>query len=110
MRWELTVDPHLSSNRSLAKAQEFAKKFDIPTAYEGYQQLAENPDIDVVYVGTINPVHLANIRMLVAAGKNILCEKPLGMNVKETKEMIQLAKEKKVKISYWNVKFYLRHF
>ena len=88
--------------RSLKKAEEFAKKFDIPTAYEGYDKLAADPDVDVIYVGTINPVHLENVKMLVAAGKNILCEKPLGMNVKETKEMIKLAQEKKViRISYF---------
>lgn len=80
--------------RSLKSAQEFAAKFDIPKAYEGYQALAEDPDIEVVYVGAIHPAHLSVVKLLLNHGKHILCEKPLGMNVKETKEMLELAKEK----------------
>ena len=80
--------------RSQKSAQEFADKFDIPKAYEGYENLASDPEIQVVYVGSINPTHLEVVKLLLNHGKHILCEKPLGMNVKETKEMLALAKEK----------------
>ena len=69
----------------------FFEKFQ---AYEGYESLATDPDIEVVYVGAINTTHLNIVKLLLNNGKNILCEKPLGMNVKETKEMLDLAKEK----------------
>ncbi|TRY72556.1 hypothetical protein TCAL_00997 [Tigriopus californicus] len=82
--------------RSQAKAEEFAKTFGIKKAYGGYEKLAEDPDIDVVYVGTINTAHLENCLMLIKAGKNILCEKPLGMNVKETKQILEAAQAKNV--------------
>lgn len=80
--------------RGLKSAQDFAAKFNIPKAYEGYDSLATDPDIDVVYVGAINPVHLSIVKLLLNNGKNVLCEKPLGMNVKETKEILALAKAK----------------
>lgn len=80
--------------RSLKSAEEFAAKFDIPKAYEGYEALAQDPDIEVVYVGAIHPAHLSIVKLLLNHGKHILCEKPLGMNVKETKEMLEMAKAK----------------
>ena len=44
--------------RNLKSAQDFANKFDIPKAYEGYEALAKDPNVEVVYVGSINPTHL----------------------------------------------------
>ena len=48
----------------------------------------------MVYVEAIHPAHLSIVKLLLNCEKHILCEKPLGMNVKETKEMLNLAKEK----------------
>ena len=73
--------------RNLKSAEEFAQKFDIPKAYEGYEKLAQDPEVQVVYVGSINTTHLEVVKLLLENGKNILCEKPLGMNVKEVQEM-----------------------
>lgn len=80
--------------RNLKSAEEFAQKFDIPKAYEGYEKLAQDPEVQVVYVGSINTTHLEIVKLLLENGKHILCEKPLGMNVKEVKEMLDLAKSK----------------
>lgn len=52
--------------------------------------------LEVVYVGVVSSHHLPVASMMIQAGKHVLCEKPLCMNVKETKQLIQLAKEKKV--------------
>ena len=84
--------------RSQASAETLANKFDVPKAYEGYGKLAQDNHVDIVHVGTINPGHLDIVRTMLNAGKHVLCEKPLGMNVKETKGMIELAREKKVKV------------
>ena len=51
---------------------------------------------DIIYVGTIHPYHHAVTMMVLNHGKPVLCEKPLGMNYAEVKEMIELAKEKKL--------------
>ena len=51
---------------------------------------------DIVYIGTIHTYHHETSLMLLQAGKNVLCEKPLGMNAREVKEMTDLATKKNV--------------
>ncbi|KAK9959192.1 hypothetical protein ABG768_011267 [Culter alburnus] len=82
--------------RDLKRAQEFAQKHSIPRAYGSYDELAKDPEIDVVYVGTIHPRHLSVGALFMNAKKNILCEKPLAMNLKEVQEMIVTAKKNDV--------------
>lgn len=50
----------------------------------------------MVYIGAVNSQHLSVGKAMMRAGKPILCEKPLCVNVKEVKEMIKVAKEQKV--------------
>ncbi|XP_071750425.1 trans-1,2-dihydrobenzene-1,2-diol dehydrogenase-like isoform X1 [Centroberyx gerrardi] len=78
--------------RKLQDAQEFAKKHSIPRAYGSYEELARDPDIEVVYVGTIHPYHQSASLLFMNARKNVLCEKPLAMNSREAKEMVAAAK------------------
>jgi len=80
--------------RNLDSAKAFAKTHEIPNAYGSYEELVKNPEIDVVYVGSVNPQHLSLVKLALNNGKHVLCEKPLGINVKETKEMLDLAKSK----------------
>uniref|UniRef100_A0A671VNL1 Trans-1,2-dihydrobenzene-1,2-diol dehydrogenase n=1 Tax=Sparus aurata TaxID=8175 RepID=A0A671VNL1_SPAAU len=82
--------------RKLENAQEFAKKHSIPRAYGGYEALARDPDIDVVYIGVIHPYHLSTCLLFMNAKKNVLCEKPLAMNAKEAKQILASAKENDV--------------
>ncbi|NP_001005600.2 trans-1,2-dihydrobenzene-1,2-diol dehydrogenase [Danio rerio] len=82
--------------RELAHAQEFAQKHSIPRAYGSYEELAEDPEIDVVYVGTIHPHHLRVGLLFMNAKKNVLCEKPLAMNLKEVQQMISAARRSDV--------------
>ena len=82
--------------RRLEDAQKFAEKHGIEKAYGDYSGLANDPDIDVVYVGSIHPQHLALAKQFLQAGKHVLCEKPLCMNVRETVELVELARSKKL--------------
>ncbi|XP_076061016.1 trans-1,2-dihydrobenzene-1,2-diol dehydrogenase-like [Oratosquilla oratoria] len=82
--------------RDLKKAQDFASKHGAEKAYGSYQDLAKDPEIDVVYVGVINPYHLSVAKDMIEGGKPVLVEKPLCMNYKETKQLVDLAKKKKV--------------
>nr|XP_060636466.1 trans-1,2-dihydrobenzene-1,2-diol dehydrogenase-like [Anolis sagrei ordinatus] len=84
------------ASRELSRAQEYAKNHSIPKAYGSYEELAQDPDVDVVYVGVIHPYHLPASLLFIQAGKNVLCEKPLGMNAAEVKAMVQAAREKNV--------------
>uniref|UniRef100_A0A3Q3KT83 Trans-1,2-dihydrobenzene-1,2-diol dehydrogenase n=1 Tax=Mastacembelus armatus TaxID=205130 RepID=A0A3Q3KT83_9TELE len=78
--------------RNLEDAQEFASKHGISRAYGSYEELARDPNIDVVYVGVIHPYHLSTCLLFTKAKKNVLCEKPLAMNAKEVKEILASAK------------------
>uniref|UniRef100_A0A3B3Y2C1 Trans-1,2-dihydrobenzene-1,2-diol dehydrogenase n=1 Tax=Poecilia mexicana TaxID=48701 RepID=A0A3B3Y2C1_9TELE len=82
--------------RKLEDAQEFARKHNISKAYGSYEELARDPDVDVVYVGVIHPCHLNACKLFINAKKNVLCEKPLAMNAKEVKEILDSAKKNDV--------------
>ncbi|KAJ1525628.1 hypothetical protein ONE63_008846 [Megalurothrips usitatus] len=82
--------------RDLTRAKEFAARHNIPHAHSSYEDLAKNPDVDVVYVGVINTQHFQVSKLMLEHGKHVLCEKPLCMNQKETAEILKLAKEKKL--------------
>lgn len=79
--------------RDLLHAEEFAKKHNIPRAYGSYNELANDPDIDVVYIGTIHPYHLTTGKLFMKSQKNVLIEKPLAMNSREVQELITAAQD-----------------
>jgi dihydrodiol dehydrogenase / D-xylose 1-dehydrogenase (NADP) len=83
-------------SRDLGKAKLFAEKHNIPNAYGSYQELADDPDIDVVYIGTPHTFHLENSVMCMREGKAVLCEKALTINANEAKEMVRVAREENV--------------
>ncbi|WP_139993307.1 Gfo/Idh/MocA family protein [Paenibacillus paridis] len=82
--------------RNLEKAESFAKRFNIPRAYGSVEELAQDAEIDIVYVGTLHPIHKENVLALLRAGKAVICEKPFTMNAAEAKEIIDVAREKQV--------------
>ncbi|KAH9479443.1 D-xylose 1-dehydrogenase (NADP(+)) 2 [Psilocybe cubensis] len=80
--------------RSLAKAQAFAKKHGIEKAYEGYQALLDDPEVDVVYNPLPNMLHFEWTMKALAAGKHVLNEKPSADTADETREMFEFAEKK----------------
>ncbi|XP_053184133.1 trans-1,2-dihydrobenzene-1,2-diol dehydrogenase-like [Scomber japonicus] len=82
--------------RDLQHAQEFAKKHNIPRAYGSYEELAQDPDIDVVYIGTIHPYHLSTGKLFMKSKKNVLIEKPLAMNSSEVQKLVTSAQDNSV--------------
>ncbi|KAM3921014.1 trans-1,2-dihydrobenzene-1,2-diol dehydrogenase-like [Leptodactylus fuscus] len=82
--------------RDLNRAKEFAQSHDIPKAYGTYEELAKDPNIDVVYVGAIHPVHRDLVLLFFKHGKNVLCEKPMAMNLTEVKELTAAARQHNV--------------
>ncbi|KAJ8665169.1 hypothetical protein QAD02_006831 [Eretmocerus hayati] len=80
--------------RDESRAKEFARAHGIAKAFGSYEELARDADIDIAYIGTLHTSHLEVGKMMLNAGKHVLCEKPLTMNLKQTKELIDLAKSK----------------
>ena len=84
------------ASRSLAGAQAFADEFGAPAAFGSYQELADAPGIDIVYIGTPHPMHADNAMMALRGGKAVLCEKAFTMNRREAEQVVALAREKKL--------------
>ena len=82
-------------SRTLEAAEKFGKTFHIPKRYGSYEELARDPDIDVVYVSTPHNLHFENCKMLINEGKAVLCEKPFTINAEQAAEVIAMAREKK---------------
>ena len=78
--------------RNIDDAECFAKKYNIDKAYQGYQALFDDPDIDVVYVATPHNFHYQNVHDALMAGKSVLCEKPITISSEESKKLSALAK------------------
>jgi predicted dehydrogenase len=81
-------------SRSQAAADTFAAEFDIPNAHGSYEALAADPEVDVVYVSTPHPLHAANARLMLEAGKHVLVEKPFTLNATEARAIADLAAER----------------
>ncbi|XP_071795019.1 trans-1,2-dihydrobenzene-1,2-diol dehydrogenase-like [Asterias amurensis] len=77
-------------------AQELAKKFHIDAVYEKFTDVAEDPNIDIVYIAVLNQAHLPLCKLFLTHHKNVLCEKPLGLNKNQSRQIIQLAKDNNV--------------
>ena len=86
-------------SRTLEKAQAFAQKWNIPKAYGSYSELIADPDIDLVYIGTPHSHHYDVTREAILAGKPCLVEKAFMANARQTKEVLDLAHERKVFIA-----------
>lgn len=79
-------------------AAELARKLGIPLAFDSYQALLESPEIDAVYIPLANGDHREWTERAAAAGKHILCEKPLGLNAAEAEAMFVAAERHGVRL------------
>lgn len=77
------------------KAQDLAQKYAIQEVYTDYDQLLAHADCDTVYIGLINKVHYEYAKKALLDNKHVILEKPFCVNAQETKELIDLAQEKK---------------
>jgi len=84
------------ASRSIEKAQEFAKKYNIAKAYGSYESLVCDSDIDLVYIATPHSHHFQHTKLAIEHGKHCLVEKAFTANAREAKELLQFAKDKKV--------------
>jgi predicted dehydrogenase len=81
-------------SRKLHTANEFASHFKVEKAYGSYEELARDPNVDIVYIATPHNLHYENTIMCLDHGKHVLCEKPFAVNGHEVRRMISKAKEK----------------
>ncbi len=84
------------------KADKIAAQYNVPQgsiySYENFDEIAKNPAIDAVYVALPNSMHAEYTIRAAKAGKHVLCEKPMCLNVAEAEAMIAACKTAKVKL------------
>src|SRR5688572_11839310 len=85
------------------KGKRWAQEYGFPEtsvySYETMGRMADNPDIDIVYVVTPNSLHARDTIAAARAGKHVICEKPMAISVAECDAMIAACKEAKVRLS-----------
>ncbi|MFF2632528.1 Gfo/Idh/MocA family protein [Microbacterium sp. NPDC058021] len=77
------LDVAAVGSRSAESAQRFADEFGIPRAHGSYDELAADPDVDIVYIATPHPAHAENAIAMLDAGKHVLVEKPFTLTAAE---------------------------
>jgi predicted dehydrogenase len=74
-----------------AESQSAKEKLDLPKAYESYDEVLRDGAVQSVHLAVPNRRHYEMARRALAAGKHVMCEKPLAMNSKESAELVALA-------------------
>jgi predicted dehydrogenase len=83
-------------SRSQEAADAFGDRFGIPHRHAGYQALADDSDVDLVYIATPHALHHENSILCLQAGKGVLCEKPFTINRREAEDVIAIARTRKL--------------
>ena len=86
------------ASRDLRKARKTARALGIPKAYGSYDELLADPEIDAVYNPLPNHLHVPWSIRAAEAGKHVLCEKPIGLNVDEAKKLREARDRTGIKI------------
>lgn len=82
------------ASREIEKAKKFGDRFNAIKYYGSYEELAQDKEIDVVYIATPHVFHFENTLMCLKNNKAVLCEKPMGMNAEEVEIMINEAQSR----------------
>ena len=92
------------------RAAEKARAAALPDPYPSFEAMLEDPAVDVVHLTTPNHLHYPQVRDTLAAGKHVVCEKPLAMTSEETGELLRLAEDSGlVHAVNFNIRYYAQN-
>lgn len=83
------------ASKTPEKAKAFAEKHGVDRAFS-YEEIVNCKEIDVIYVATTHNFHFENAKLALEHGKHVLIEKPFTVNAKEARELVRIAREKKL--------------
>ncbi len=84
---------YAAASRSLENAQAFASKFGFEKAYGSYEEMVNDPKVDVVYIASPHSHHCEHTLLCLNQGKAVLCEKAFAINSKEVNRMIEASRK-----------------
>ncbi len=86
-------------SRTTENANKFAQQYGIKKAYGTYEELVADPKVDLVYVATPHSAHFENVKLAIAAGKHVICEKAFMLNEEQARQIFKFAEEKGVLVT-----------
>ena len=97
--------PHAIASRDIKKAKRLADKYNFLKAYDSYETMLKDPEVDVVYVASPNSCHYEHVKLCLEHGKHVLCEKPFTVNERQAAALFGIAKEKNLFVgeAMWTV-------
>ncbi len=88
--------PYAIASRDPERAKEFAEKYEIEKCYDSYDELLADPDVELVYIATVNSTHVELAKKALDAGKPVFVEKPFSYNSVTAKELLDYAAEREL--------------
>ena len=89
------------------RGRQRAEALGVPRAYDSLETLLADESVDVIHVTSPNDLHLSQTRAILAAGKHVVCEKPLAMTAIESAELVRLAAETGlINATNFNIRYY----
>ena len=82
------------ASRDTNKSKDFYEKYKAVRYYNSYEELANEPEIDIIYIATPHSFHFENTMMCLKKNKVVLCEKPIGINSEQVKAVFEEAKSR----------------
>ena len=87
---------YAAASRDIEKAKAFCESEGFAHAYGSYEEMADDPNVDLVYIASPHSHHAEHMKLCIARGKAVLCEKAFTANAAQAREALDLAKEKHV--------------
>lgn len=90
------INCYAVASRDISKAQKFADEWGFSKAFGSYEEMLLDEEVDLVYVCTPHSLHYKYAKLCLEHGKHVLVEKAFTVNAKQAKELIDIAREKKL--------------
>ncbi len=90
------IQKYAVASRDISRAEEFAKKWGFEKAYGSYEELAADPEVELVYVASPHSHHYEHAKLCLEHGKHVLVEKAFTVNAAQAEELMKLAREKQL--------------
>ena len=93
------VNLYAVAARDLDRAQAFAAQYGFDRSYGSYEEMLRDPHVELVYIATPHSHHFGHMKLCIAHGKNVLCEKAFTLNAAQARQIAALARERGVYVA-----------